>query len=227
MKIAISYSGGKESALALYRAVKQGHEPTALITAFNTDASRSHSHGLPEAVLESVSKSLNIPLWVVKTSGELYAHNFEQALKRAKEEGAGACVFGDIDIEGHLKWCSERCENVGIKAMFPLWGEKRKSIVYEMIENGFVANITTVNTKYLSENFLGQKLTKELAKRIEAEGACICGENGEYHTFVSSGPIFKCPIDISFGKKVRSGDYAMLPVKEQFLQFIASSRTPG
>jgi len=212
MKFVASYSGGKESVLAIYRAIKQGHEPIALITTFNTDADRSHFHGLSEEVLESVSKSLDIPLWLIKTSGEDYAINLEKALLRAKEQGAQACVFGDIDIEGHLEWCSQRCENVGIKPLFPLLGESRKDVVYEMIDCGFVANISTVNTRYLSEDFLGQQLTKEVAERIAACGADICGENGEYHTFVWAGPIFKQPVGFSFGEKSIMDGYAMLPV---------------
>lgn len=211
-KFVTSYSGGKESALALHRAIQQGHEPIALITTFNTDAGRSHFHGLPEKVLEAVSKALGIPLWLVRTGGRDYAKNFEAALLWAKGQGAEACVFGDIDIEGHLQWCSERCENVGMTAIFPLQGESRKSVVHEVINSGFVANITTVNTKYLSDDLLGQRLTKELAERIAATGADICGENGEYHTFVSDGPIFAEPVEFSFGKKLLSGDYAILPI---------------
>jgi len=215
MKIVVSYSGGKESALALYKAVKAGHKPIALINTFNTDEKRSHSHGLPAIVLERVSESLNIPLWLIRTSGKDYAWNFEKALLRAKEEGATGCVFGDVDIEGHIKWCSERCENVGMEAIFPLLGSTRRDVVYEMIDSGFIANISTVNTKYLSDDFLAKQLTKELAEKIAETGACICGENGEYHTFVSEGPIFIKPVEFSFGEKVIRDNYAMLPVQNK------------
>ena len=213
MKFVTSYSGGKESALALYRAMQQGHEPIALITTFNTDAGRSHFHGLPENVLEAVSRSLGIPLWLIKTSGEDYAESFEAALLRAKGQGAEACVFGDVDIEGHLQWCRERCQNVEIEAIFPLKGENRKDVVHEVIDRGFAANITTINIKYLSDDFLGQRLTRELADRIAATGADICGENGEYHTFVSDGPIFKHPVNFSLEEKVIRGDYTMFSIR--------------
>jgi len=209
MNFVTSYSGGKESALALHRAIKQGHEPIALITTFNTDAGRSHFHGLSEELLEAVSASLDIPLWLVKTTGENYAKDFEAALLRAKEQGAQACVFGDIDIVGHLEWCTERCENTGIQALFPLWGESRADIVHEVIDSGFVANLTIVNGKYLDDNFLGKRLTRQLANQIATTGADICGENGEYHTFVSDGPIFAQPVEFSFGEKVASGGYLM------------------
>jgi len=212
MKVAVSYSGGKESALSIYKAVNKGHDPIILITTFNIDADRSHFHGLPEDVLKNASKSLNTPLNLIKTSGEKYEKNFEKALLEAKNQGAEACIFGDIDIEEHLKWCSKRCENVGIEPLFPLWGRSRKSVVHELIDRDFIVNITIVNSKYLSDDFLGQKLTKELADQIAARGADICGENGEYHTFVSDGPIFKQSIDFRFGEKFTKGGYAFLPV---------------
>jgi len=212
MKFVASYSGGKESALAVHRAVKDGHEPIALITTYNTDASRSHFHGLTEEVLERVADSLGIPLWLIKTSGEEYAKNFEKTLLRAKEEGAEACVFGDIDIEGHIEWCSERCRNVGIMPLFPLLNQSRKDVVYELIDSGFVANITIVNQAKVNDDFLGKQLTKEIAEQIAKGGADICGENGEYHTFVSAGPNFSKPVDFSFGEKYSKGDYAFLPV---------------
>ena len=219
MKFVASYSGGKESALAVYKAINEGHEPVALITTYNTDAGRSHFHGLPEEVLQDVSDSVGIPLWLVKTSGEAYTKNFEAALTRAKEQGAEACVFGDIDIQGHFDWCSERCKNVGLTALFPLWGRERKDVVYELIDLGFTANISVINAAKVSDKVLGQKLTKDIAEAIAAGGADICGENGEYHTFVSDGPIFRYPVSFTFGERAISGDYTMLgvlPIKEKY-----------
>jgi len=208
-----SYSGGKDSILAIYRAIKQGYNPVALFTTYNTDLNRSWFHGIPEDVLQSVSDSLDIPIWVVKTTGELYAQNLEKTLIRAKELGAEVCVFGDIDIEDHRQWCGERCRNAGIEPFSPLWRESRKQLVYEFIDSGFIANITVIDTARMDASFLGQTLTTETVNRIEAQGADICGENGEYHTFVSNGPIFKRPVDFSFGEKLVKDGYAIMPVQ--------------
>ena len=214
MKVAVSYSGGKESALSLYYAIKAGHEPIALITTYNTGAGRSHFHGLNEEVLNAVSRSVNVPIWLVKTTSQDYLKNFEAALMRAKNAGVQACVFGDIDIQGHFDWCTARCEAVGIKAIFPLWGKVRKDVVHELIESGFVANLTVVNTDYLDESFLGKRLTKELAQAIEATGADICGENGEYHTFVSDCSIFAHPVKFELGEILHKDNYAMMEVTQ-------------
>jgi len=80
------------------------------------------------------------------------------------------------------------------KKCLALWGQGRRETVYELIDRGFVATIATVNSEYLTRDFIGQQLTKELAERIASTGADICGENGEYHTFVSDGPIFETPV---------------------------------
>jgi len=211
-KFVASYSGGKDSVLAIYKTVLQGMIPLALITTFNTDKKRSYFHGIPEPVLNSISNSVGVPVWYVKTNGDKYIENFEMKLRSAKEQGAETCVFGDIDIEGHLKWCTERCENAGIEPLFPLYGKSRESVVNDFIESGFTAHLTIIDTSRITEDLLGKQLTKETLKEIKAQGADICGENGEYHTFVSDGPIFKKPVDYSFGERIMENSYAILPL---------------
>jgi len=213
-KFVASYSGGKDSVLAIYKAIKQGMVPLAMITTFNTDKKRSFYHEIPESVRKDIAKSLGITLWFMKTSGDEYAKNFEKKLLQAKEQGAQACVFGDIDIEGHLKWCSERCENVGIEPLFPLFGHSRESVVKDFIDSGFTAHFTIIDTSRINEELLGQKLTEESLRKIEEQGADICGENGEYHTFVSDGPIFKKPVDFKFGQKIVINNRVILPIEE-------------
>ena len=214
-KFVASYSGGKDSILSIHRAIKQGLTPVALIITYNTDRKRSWFHGIPEPVLDSVSESIGIPIWLIRTNGAEYAANFEKSLLCAKEKlGADICIFGDIDIEEHNNWCSERCRNVGLEPMFPLWGEERKNLVYEFIDNNFVANITIIDTKRMSGDYLGSRLTRETVDLIAADGVDICGENGEYHTFVSAGPIFSKPICFSFGDKIMENDYAVLPIQQ-------------
>lgn len=211
-KFIASYSGGKDSILAIHRAIQQGMTPIALITTYNTDKERSWFHGLPQPVLESISQSLGIPIWLIKTSGEDYTVNFERALSSAKALGAEVCVFGDIDIQAHNDWCSERCHNVGLEPCFPLWGEARSALVYEFIDSGFTTNITVVDTKRMNPRFLGEKLTRKLVDEIAGEGVDICGENGEYHTFASGGPLFHQPVTFSFGEPLTENHYAILPI---------------
>ena len=211
-KFVASYSGGKDSILAIHRALNNGLLPLGLITAYNTDVSRSWFHGVAESVLHKVSRSLSMPITMIRTSGEKYQENFEKALSEEKNKGAEVCVFGDIDIEGHLEWCTARCENTGLIPYFPLLKEERKKLVYEFIDSGFSAIITIVDTARIPGDFLGQVLSREVADLIEKSGADICGENGEYHTFVYYGPIFAEKIDFQISGRVERDKYSILNI---------------
>ena len=212
MKFVASYSGGKDSVLALYRAIQQGHVPVLLITVFDADTGCPFAHGLDDTILAQVAESLDLPLLTVRTDGGQYVQNFEHALRQAKSLGAEACVFGNMNIEGHREWCAARCRLTGLEAVFPLWGCKPEHIVRDFIHDGFDAHITITHTRCLSAAFLGQPLTAETLERIAAVHADICGENGAYHTFVSNGPIFKKPVDFSFGEQIKKDDYVMLRI---------------
>lgn len=194
-KFVMSYSCGKDSTLALYRMIKNGHKPVALLITVDKKVLRSWFHGVPQDLLEEVSKSLNIPLLLVKCEGEEYKYAFNKALKKAKNElGAEACVFGDIDLEAHRVWCTDRCNEANMKAIFPLWLENREKLTYEFIDSGFKTVIKNVRLDVLATEFLGKVLTKEVVSDIVAAGSDACGENGEYHTFAFDGPLFKYPI---------------------------------
>ena len=213
IKFVASYSGGKDGVLALYRAINSGYEPVGLLTTYNESAGRSWFHGVTVEVLNKVSQLIDIPLELVKTGPrDDYAKDLEKALLKLKDNGINACVFGDIDIQAHYDWCDSRCKVAKIESIFPLWNESRKELVYELIESGFKAVITIVDSSRLSERFLGRTLTKELMEEIVAEGADICGENGEYHTFVYDGPLFKEPVNFKFDEIIRSGNYSILPL---------------
>jgi len=214
-KFVASYSGGKDSVLAIKRAVDAGLRPLGLINMFKTDAKRSWFHGMSEDLLQKASESIGIPLSIIRTTGVQYEENYETALKEAKERGAEVCVFGDIDLEGHLRWCSARCENTGMEPYFPMLKEERKKVVYEFIDAGFSAIIKIVDTSRLPDVFLGRTLTREVVDEIEKSGADICGENGEFHTFVFDGPLFKNKVKFTVGGMIMQDKYAVLPLNAQ------------
>lgn len=212
-KFVMSFSGGKDSILALYRMIKLGYIPVALLTTIKKEEGKSWTHGLTKGLLLKVSESLSIPLITVECNVSEYETKFEEALHKAKELGATICAYGDIDIQEHMNWDIDRCTSVGIKAKFPLWKENREKLVYEFIDTGFTTVIKTVNLKYLDHKFLGKKLTEELVLKIKETDADICGENGEYHTFVIDGPIFKSPITFTEKGKVVDNGYAHLIIE--------------
>lgn len=212
-KFVASYSGGKDSTLAIYRAIQKGMKPISLITTYNIDRNRSWFHGIPTDLLNKISEEINIPIELIVTKGEIYRENFVNKLKLAVEQGAEFCVFGDIDIEGHLKWCTDVCNEAGIKALFPLMYENRRDIVYEFIDLGFKSIITTVDNSRMSNDFLGKILSKDVVNEIEKSGADICGENGEYHSFAFDGPLFTNPVQYSTEDIIHYENYSTLPIR--------------
>ncbi len=207
----ISFSCGKDSNLAYYRMVKAGYEPRALVVMYNAGEGRSWFHGVTDTMLDEAAHSLGLPLYKVPSIGNDYHTTLEEALKQAREDtGAAYCVFGDIDIEDHRVWGTERAENAGLIPLFPLWQQDREALVHAFVDAGFKAVIKIVDTTQLSEEFLGCEITKELAARIKAAGADPCGENGEYHTMVYDGPIYGHPIPVLKGKRFMMGHHAIL-----------------
>ena len=211
-KFVASYSSGKDSTLAVYKAIKEGMEPVNLILTQNNDPSISWFHGLSEEMVKVLSEAIDIPIDRVVTSGEEYAANFEAALRRGKEAGAEVCIFGDIDIEGHLEWCTERCRNAGLEAYFPLWHKKREDVVKEFLDNGFSTYLTVINTDVMDKKYIGQKLTREMMEELKKEGVDACGENGEYHSFVTDGPLFKHPVKVRFKEPAVQSHYLCIEV---------------
>lgn len=212
-KFIMSYSCGKDSTLALHRMIEEGNKALGLLVTVNKDENRSFFHGVPNKLLEDVSKSLGIDLLLVKCKGEDYVNEFEKALVEAKKNGAEACVFGDIDIEEHRKWCTERCIKVGLEAIFPLWQEEREALTYEFIDKGYKAVIKNIKLDCLDEEFLGKTLIKEVIQDIKKTGSDPCGENGEYHTFVYDGPLFKNEVTYDVNGNIITETHGYLDIR--------------
>ena len=211
-KVVVSFSGGKDSTLSLYRMIKDGYKVIGLVVTFDTQ-NDSCFHKIPKEILKSVSEELEIPIIEVDCSdGKIYEEEFERALKKSKDMGAEICVFGDIDIEAHKKWCLDRCNIACIKGKFPLWQEDRESLTNEFIDYGFKAIIKKVNLKALGEEFLGKELNKEVVNQVKELGCDPSGENGEYHTLVFDGPIFKQGVQFNIVNKEIIGEFGYLNI---------------
>jgi uncharacterized protein (TIGR00290 family) len=211
-KVVVSFSGGKDSTLSLYRMIKDGYKVIGLLVTFDNQ-NDSCFHRIPKDILKEVSKELEIPLIEVDCSdGKIYEEEFERALKSAKDKGAEICVFGDIDIEAHKKWCLDRCNEAGIKGNFPLWQDDRESLTNEFLDYGFKAVIKKINLKALGEEFLGKELTKDVVNEVKNLGCDPSGENGEYHTLVFDGPIFRQGVKFNKASKEIVGDFGYLTI---------------
>lgn len=199
MKVFSSWSGGKDCALATYKAISQGHEVVYLLNFICEDGERSRSHGIKAGVLAlQAAGAIGIPLIQVKTSWENYEENFKKVARALKDKGIEGGVFGDMDLEEHREWLERVCSEIGIKAFLPLWGIKAEELIEEFLKLKFKAIIVATR---LDENILGKVLDKALVRQINKLGSHPCGENGEYHTFVTDGPIFRKALDVTSGER--------------------------
>ena len=212
MNFVMSYSGGKDGALAFYKMVADGHVPVALITTINIEQKRSWFHGIQRELLEAVSDSIGIPLIACECISTEYENAFEKGLVKAIGMGAEACVFGDIDIEKHKLWNEKRCENAGLECVLPLWKQNREALVNEVIGVGFKALVKIVQSDKLDDSFLGKDLTTSLLKKIKSTGSDVCGENGEYHTFVYDGPVFNEAIPLKVDEILDFGTHKAIDI---------------
>lgn len=208
----MSYSFGKDSAFALYTMIKAGHKPVCLVTTINKDNGKSWTHGVNANIAEQSAKALGLPIIPAPCSSENYETAFEEALQKSKSMGAKACAFGDMDINLHLEWNKKRCMNAGMECVTPLWGIDREKVIFEELDSGFVAIIKCIEKKFLGNEFLGKTLNQRVLDEIRAAGADVCGENGEYHTLVVDGPIYKNAIETKLGDIVDLGDYAAIDI---------------
>ncbi|AOV09048.1 adenosine nucleotide hydrolase [Sporosarcina ureilytica] len=207
-----SWSGGKDSAMAYYRALKAGAVPKKLWTMFEEDKERSKSHALPIEVVQAQAKQLGVPSMISGADWAGYEEQFLSAMRSCVDEGISNGVFGDIDLEDHLEWVQNSCKKVGMKAIHPLWMEPRRKILEEFIAVGFEAYVIVIDTKRVPAQFIGRQFTIELMDELEALGIDSCGESGEFHTVVVDGPIFKERVPIKFDEVIVQNNYHFMPV---------------
>ena len=207
-----SWSGGKDSCLALYHAIQHDGIPKALLTMMTEGKERSRSHGLHITVFESQASSLGIPLVLRHSSWADYEKTFFSAAREFRKEGVKYGVFGDIDLEPHLEWIKRVCASASIQACEPLWKRDRSELLSEFLSLGFKAMIIAVKQGALDNDFLGKILDHHVISDMKEVGIDTSGENGEYHTVVIDGPIFSSPLKLEKGQQVIKDGYGFLDV---------------
>ena len=200
MKIFSSWSGGKDCALATYKALSQGYEVAYLLNMISEDGKRSRSHGILTEVLDLQSEAMGIPIIHVRSSWEDYEENFKEAVGELKKEGVEGGVFGDIDLEEHREWVEKVCSELGIKPLIPLWKIEPEKLLSEFVELGFRAKV--VATK-LDESLLGKEIDETFTAAIRKFDSHPSGESGEYHSLVTDGPLFKKRLEVKEVRKER------------------------
>ena len=194
-RAAVSWSGGKDSYLALHRSCTS-YDVVALITMFDDEGTRSRSHGLKPQVLEAQADRLGLPICTGRGSWATYEDGYMRALRDARALGISHVIFGDIMYDSNREFPERVCAASGLVAVEPLWGESTDLLYREFVDTGADARIVTVRDTVLDASWLGRRLTLSLLPDLQAAGADPCGELGEYHTVVVDAPGFSRPIDL-------------------------------
>lgn len=206
-KAFFNWSTGKDSALALYTILKDSNfSIEKLVTSVNKSFDRVSMHGVQEELLNQQAESLGLPLQKIyfseEVSMDLYGEIMKSSMDHLVAEGYEYSVFGDIFLEDLKKYREQKLAEVNLKGVFPLWKRDSREIMTEFISLGFKAITVNVNSTYLDETFVGRVLDLNFINDLP-ESVDVCGENGEFHTFVYDGPIFKKPIEFSMGEKTK------------------------
>jgi len=214
-----SWSSGKDSTLAFYRASAQGFDVRYLFNMACEDSGRSHSHNISQELLDAQCGATGISLVQGKASWDTYEREFKKAVSGLREKDITHGIFGDIDLQPHRDWVERVCGEIGITPVLPLWKAERKSLMGEFIKAGFEARVVVTNAKWLGEEWLNRSIDENFVKDLSAvKGVDACGEGGEYHTFVTDGPVFKKRIGILNTKKVlqatKWGNYWFLNIED-------------
>lgn len=208
-----SWSGGKDSCLALYRASRQGALPRFLFTMLTEDGTTSRSHGLPPSVIRAQAEAMGLPSLTGKATWNDYEKVFLAQMADFRNRGVADGVFGDIDLEPHRQWVQRVCAEYDIRPHLPLWQEARRSLLDDFLEAGFEAVIVAIKDERLDRSFLGRSMDRQTISDLEEAGVDACGEEGEFHTVVTNGPLFSQPLDLRHGEISGNAGYSFLRVE--------------
>lgn len=205
-KAVVSWSGGKDSAMALHAVLASGaYEVVALLTTVTEGYDRISMHGVRRCLLEEQSRSLGIAVEKIfissQASNEEYEARLKEKLLAYKQEGVLSVVIGDIFLEDLRRYREENLAKLGMRGIFPLWKQDTRHLARTFITLGFKAVITCVDTQVLDSRFAGREFDSTFLSELPA-GVDPCGENGEFHSFVYDGPIFRYPIACRRGQSI-------------------------
>jgi uncharacterized protein (TIGR00290 family) len=205
-KVLVSWSGGKDSALALYEVLKnQEFEIAALLTTVTKNYDRISMHGVRRTLLEHQADALGMPLEKVlisiDTTDEAYEAKMRRVLRQYLRLGVASIVMGDIFLEDLRAYREANLAKIGMKGVFPIWKRNTRELAGDFISSGFKATITCVDSKVLGKKYVGRNFNKKFISELPAT-VDPCGENGEFHSFVYDGPIFKTKVRYTRGEVV-------------------------
>ena len=205
-----SWSGGKDSCFACYLALAQGYKISHLVNFVSKEFNRVSFHGTEARLIQLQSQSIGIPLLQKQTTWNGYEQEFKEAVKSLLPNGIKGMVFGDIYLDEHKDWVERVCGDLGIEAVEPLWNKSSEKVLTDFINAGFEAIIVSAKAELIDEGWVGRRADRDFMEYLKAKNIDICGENGEYHTLVVSGPLFKRRIEIIETRTINRDNYWFL-----------------
>jgi uncharacterized protein (TIGR00290 family) len=208
--VVLSWSGGKDSALALWTLRReQQAEPIALLTTVTDTYERISMHGVRRELLRAQARATGLPVLEVEIPpacpNDVYEQRMAHALASREIAGADTVAFGDLFLEDIRAYREQRLAQVDKRAVFPVWGRDTTALARTFIDAGFEAILVCVDPRRLDQSFAGRRFDDRLLADLP-DGVDPCGENGEFHTFVHAGPIFDQPISVEIGEtSIRDG----------------------
>lgn len=216
---ACSFSSGKDSCLALYKAIRQGYKIKYLFNFISHEYKRVTFHGAKAELVKLQAESIGIPLIQKETTETNYEEVFRKTLAELKEKDIHRIVRGDIHLIELRDWVEDICKSQGLGVVSPLWDRPAQDILKEFIDCGFKAVVTSAQASKLDKGWIGriidEKFMQDLSKIEEVD---LCGENGEFHSFVFDGPIFKKRIEITKTEKLLIKGYWFLDIQEYYVK---------
>ncbi len=205
-KVIFNWSGGKDSAFCLHKILQEdNYEILCLLTSVNEKYQRISMHGVRVELLEIQAERIGLPLVKLMVpempTMEVYEKVMAEALTGLKKQGATVSVFGDIFLEDLRKYREDKLAEMDLKGIFPLWKIPTDKLIRDFLDAGFKTIVTCVNEKQLDKSFVGRIIDRDFLNDLPSN-VDPCGENGEFHTFVFDGPIFKEPIAFEKGEIV-------------------------
>lgn len=205
-KVILCWSGGKDCALTLHELRKSGeYEVVVLLTTLTRDYDRVCMHGVRSTLLEQQAEALGLPLEKIfiskNASNEEYELRMREILEKYQADGVGAAVFGDIFLEDLRTYREEKLAQIGMKGLFPIWKRDTAELACKFIDLGFEAIVTCADSNLLDSSLVGRKFDFQFLSTLP-EAVDPCGENGEFHSFVSAGPVFQQQVEHQIGEVV-------------------------
>lgn len=205
IKAVFCWSGGKDSALALYRVLQdKRYKVISLLTTLSEKFKRISMHGVREELLDVQAKAMNLPIkkiFVKEGTYDEYENLMRETLLHFKKQGVETIIFGDIFLEDLRIYREKQLAQVGMKAHFPLWNEDTKFLIREFWNCGFQSRICCVDARFFNEEQVGKLINERFIHDLP-EKVDPCGENGEFHSYCFDGPIFSEMIKIRIGEKL-------------------------